>query len=439
MRKIFYSALLALFVPFFASAQSFNPTRVDSLLELLNRHQRWMGSVAISQRGNLVYSRALGYANVSKDELAGTGTIYSIGSITKMFTAVLIFKAVEQGKLSLGDKLDGFFPEIPNSGMITMEQMLGHRSGIASVTSQRDFEKWSNKPVTREEMLQKTSQAPSLFEPGSQTRYSNSNYILLTYILEDVTGKTYSELLEKEITEPLDLTHTYVSEAKAANDHESNAYRFLGVWEEVPQKDPSVTLGAGSIASTPEDLNHFVEALFGGKILRPASMEQMLTFRDEMGLGVHEFSFGEMKSMGHTGSKDGFISYVGFEPEKDLIISFTSNGMNYPHGKFTQLLYDMIFDPNAVLPEFEQVSFDSGELERFTGVYGTTQAPIKIKITEREGYLLAQASGQEAFALEATDKTSFKFDLAGLVIDFLTEESALILRQRGKDMKFVKE
>lgn len=439
MKKLFYSTVLALLLPLISPAQTFNTSRVDSLLELLNHHQRWMGSMAISHRGNTVYSRALGFADVAKKELAGTGTRYSIGSITKMFTAVLILKAVEQGKLSLGEKLGSFFPEIPNSGEITIEQMLGHQSGIASITSQRDFEEWSKTPVTREEMVLKTGQTPSLFQPGSQTRYSNSNYILLTYILEDVTEQTYKELLRKEITEPLGLTHTYVSEPEISNNHESHAYKFLGVWEEIPQRDPSVTLGAGFLYSTPEDLNRFAEAFFKGEILQPTSMERMLTFRDEMGLGVHEFSFGDVKSIGHTGSIDGFISYLGFVPEEELSISFISNGMNYPHGKFTQMLYAMILDPSAVLPEFEQVRFESGELERFIGVYGTPQAALKIKITQREGYLLAQATGQEAFTLEATEKTSFKFEPAGLVIDFLTEESALILRQVGKDMKFVKE
>lgn len=439
MKRRLFTCLMAGLLPLFATAQTWNPARMDSLLERLATHQRWMGSVAVSQDGQVTYSRALGYADVAQNEAADTGTIYSIGSITKMFTAVLMLKSVEQGKISLEEKLDRFFPQIPNSSQITMEQMLGHRSGIASVTSQRDFKDWSHKPVTREEMLSKTAQSPSLFEPGTQTKYSNSNYILLTYILEDVTGQSYADLLKQEITEPLGLKHTYVQGPNLSGDQESDAYKFLGVWEKVPQSDPSVTQGAGFIASTPEELNRFVEALFGGKLLQSSSLERMLIIREEMGLGVQEFSFGEVKSLGHTGSKDGFISYVGHVPDKNLTISFTSNGMNYPHGKFTELLYAMIFDPSAALPEFAQVKFNPGELEQLTGVYGTPQAPIKIKITEREGYLLAQASGQDAFALEATDQDSFKFDLAGLVIDFVTEESALILRQGGKDMKFVRE
>jgi D-alanyl-D-alanine carboxypeptidase len=439
MKNLLYGCVFGLLLPFFASAQTFNPSRLDSLLELLNRNQRWMGSVAVSQGGKPIYSRALGYKNVETSELADTGTVYAVGSITKMYTAVLVLKAVEEGTLSLEAKLDRFFPEIPKSAEITIAHMLGHRSGIASITSTRDFDEWKLQPVTREEMLDKTKQIPSLFEPGSQTRYSNSNYILLTYILEDISGTSYADLLAQEITRPLGLLRTYVPGIEALNTQESQAYKFLGVWEKIAQSDPSVTLGAGFLLSTPEELNRFIEGLFGGELVQPSSLSQMLQIQEKMGLGVHEFSFGDVQSFGHTGSKDGFISFVGFLPDQNLSISFSANGINYPHSKFTQQLYATILDPNATLPEFPQVSFGPGELDRFTGVYGAAEAPIKLTISVREGYLLAQASGQEPFVLEATDKTSFQFEQIGLAIDFHVEESALVLRQGGKDMKFVKE
>ena len=111
-------------------AQQLNSKKLDSLFQKLDEHQKWMGSFTISVNGMPIYTKAIGFSNIEASRKSTTDSKYRIGSISKTFTAVLIFKAIEAKKLSLNDKLVNYFPAVKNADKITISDLLNHRSGI---------------------------------------------------------------------------------------------------------------------------------------------------------------------------------------------------------------------------------------------------------------------------------------------------------------------
>lgn len=420
-------------------SQQLKREKLDSLLLSLEENQKFMGSVSVANNGEIIYSRAVGLQDVESAKKATPNTIYRVGSISKMFTATLILKALEAGKLSLDTKLAEFFPSIPNSALISIEQMMGHRSGIFSVTSQRDYSEWKDSEISKAEMISKTSKSKPAFEPGTNAKYSNSNYILLSYILEEVYKKSYEEIFEKEIIKPLKLKNTYVDGSYNQNEQESHSYRFLGEWEKVAPTNPRVSMGAGFIKSTPAELIRFQEALFDGKLIRNESLAKMMSFEKGMSYGMFEFDYSGRKSYGHTGDIDGFVAFVAHQPEDNITIAMTSNGMNFNNSEVVQQIFNTLYDHNAPLPMLSRLEIMESDLDKLSGTYSSSQAPIKIVVSHKNGYLIAQASGQDPFLLQAESQTVFKHVQAGIVLEFGHNPSEVTLKQGSKEMKFAKE
>ena len=136
-------------------AQTVNTQRIDSLLNMLSAKNKFMGCVTIEKNDRILYNKAFGSALIEPDmrKVSSTETKYRIGSISKMFTSVMIFQLIEEKKLSLDTKLADFFPEIPNAGNITISQMLNHHSGIHSVTDDSTYLSWNTQHQTQTRMI----------------------------------------------------------------------------------------------------------------------------------------------------------------------------------------------------------------------------------------------------------------------------------------------
>ena len=161
-------------------------------------------------------------------------------------------------------------------------------------------------------MIQIIKEGGNISKPGNKTEYSNSNYVLLTYILEKVFNKSYPKLLDELIIKPVNLKYTYVFGKINTEKNESKSYKFNGSWEEESETNNTIPLGAGAIASTPSDLIKFANALFNEQILTKESFEKMKVMKDGYGYGLFQIPFYE--SIGLT-QKDYF------EIEKEMKIS----------------------------------------------------------------------------------------------------------------------
>ena len=439
MSKNIFLGILLVFLTQIGVAQDFNKVKLDSYFNALQKNDKFMGSVAVSQNGNLIYTRAIGFSDIEEGIKASEITKYRIGSISKTFTAVLAFKAVEEGKMDLDESIYRYFPTIKNADKITIAQLLSHRSGIHNFTSEEDYLTWNTEPKTEKEMVDVIAKGGSDFEPATKAEYSNSNYVLLTYILEKSFKKPFSDILREYITQPLDLKNTYLGGKIDAKDNESQSYKWIGNWKLESETDMSVPLGAGAIVSTPSDLVKFSDALFGGKLIEEESLKQMKTIKDGYGMGLFQMPFGNKVSFGHTGGIDGFSSVFIHFADGNISYAMISNGTNFNNNNISIAVLSAVYNEPYDLPEFNIVEVSSEDLDKYLGVYSSSDVPLKIIITKDDNTLIAQATGQSSFPLDATDKDKFKFDAAGVVMEFDTANQSFILKQGGGSFVFKKE
>lgn len=429
MKKILGFLVVLASIPTFA--QNFNKAKIDSLFHVLESKDKYMGSVVVSENGKIIYSNAIGKDDIATNKKTTTSTKYRIGSISKMFTSTLVFKAIEEKKLSLNQTIEGYFPAIENASKITISNLLNHRSGIFNFTSADEYATYSGATKTTKEMVTIIAKGKSVFEPNSKGDYSNSNYVLLSYILEDVYKQPYSMLIQTKIVKPLGLKNTYFGGKINIANNECYSYDYTDKWDKETETDTSIPMGAGGMVSTPKDLTQFIDALFNGKLISVASLEQMKTIKDKYGMGIFQVPFYDKIGYGHTGGIDGFRSALSYFPENKLSIAITSNGMNYGNNDIVIAILSSYYNRKFEIPTFTSLELKTEDLDPYLGVYASATFPLAITVTKDNKKLMAQATGQSAFPLESTKKDTFEFRTAGITLEFNSTANQMTIIQGG--------
>ena len=431
--------IIVLFAQIAVAQTDFDRAKLDTYFDTIEQHDRFMGSVAVSANGEIIYTRSVGFADIENSIKATDATKYRIGSITKTFTAVLALQAVEQNKLDLNQTIDKWFPSVPNADQITVSHLLSHRSGIHNITNNPDYLTWNTQPKSESEMLEIIAKSGSDFAPDSKEDYSNSNYILLTYILEKIYAKSYAELIQEHIAEPIGLKNTYVFGRIDSGNNESKSYMFIENWKEEFYTDASVPLGAGAITATAADLTRFSDALFGGRLLKAESLETMKNIKYMFGMGLMKFQFNESIGYGHTGGIDGFSSGFSHFEDGGISYAFTSNGTRMNNNDISIAVLSAVYGKPYEIPTYTTYEVAAEELDQYTGVYASEMIPLKITVTKEGNSLIAQATGQPSFPMEPTEKDKFQFEQAGAKFEFFPDEQRMILLQGGAKIEFKKE
>ncbi|WP_035663568.1 serine hydrolase domain-containing protein [Flavobacterium sp. ACAM 123] len=436
MKKILVFLVVLVTVPTFS--QNFNKAKIDSLFQVLETKDKYMGSVAVSENGKIIYTNAIGKEDVESNKKATVSTKYRIGSISKMFTSVLVFKAIEEKKLSLNQTIESYFPTIENASKITISNLLNHRSGIYNFTSADEYASYSAVPKTAKEMVGIIAKGKSVLEPNSKGEYSNSNYVLLSYILEEVYKQSYAALVQTKIAKPLGLKNTYFGGKISTANNESNSYSYTEKWNKETETDTSIPMGAGGMVSTPTDLTQFIDALFAGKLIAAASLEQMKTIQDKYGMGIFQVPFYDKIGYGHTGGIDGFRSALSYFPESKLSVAITSNGMNYGNNDIVIAILSSYYNRKFEIPTFNTLDLKTEDLDTYLGVYASATFPLAITVTKDNTKLMAQATGQGAFPLEAIKNDTFEFKAAGITLEFNPTANQMTIIQGGTKNVLIK-
>ena len=439
MKKTILTTALFLTLGQIGFSQNLDKTKLDNYFNALEQNNKFMGSVAVSKNGEIIYIKSIGFADIENKVKATENSKYRIGSISKSFTTVLILKAVEQKKLNTNQTIDKWFPTIKNAKKITVNHLLSHRSGIHNFTDDKDYLTWNTQPKTEKEMIEIIAKGGSDFNPDSKAEYSNSNFVLLTYILEKTFTKSYSDLLQEFIVKPIGLKNTYVFGKINPSNNECKSYSFSGSWKTETETDFTVPLGAGAITSTPSDLTKFADALFSGKLLTNESLEIMKTIKDGYGIGLFQIPFYKSVGYGHTGGIDGFSSIYSYFSDDKISYALISNGTNINNNDISIAVLSAIYDKPYEIPVFTTFTLTSEDLDKYLGVYASKQIPLKITISKDGNTLIAQGTGQPAFPIEATEKDKFKFDQAGAKFEFNLTAKTMILFQGGGQINFTKE
>jgi len=419
-------------------SQGFDKEKMDSLFYKIEKYDKGMGCISILKNGNEVYHKSYGYENIEKEIHATKLTKYCIGSITKSFTATIIMQLIEDNKLNLDTKLSHFFPEIPNSHLITIEHLLRHRSGLVNYTDKPDFLKWSDTLRTKEEMINKFVENGTLFKPGEKSMYCNTGYVLLSYIAQEIEKKEYAEILKVRITKPLNLKATYFNKSYGKKENEAQSYFKYGSWESGGISNLGNYDGAGGIVSNPTDLNIFFNALFAGKIVSMKSLQKMKSIVDEYGIGMYQLPFYERNALGHAGDIGGFQSVAEYYPEDSMMFSFIANGISMSRNDILEGVLSIYFGREYNLPNFTTYKVSNEDLDKYLGVYSSPDSPYKLVFTKKNGMLLCTPTDQPSLPMEAIEKHKFSFSQADLNIKFILDEDKIIVSQGG-DETFYKE
>jgi D-alanyl-D-alanine carboxypeptidase len=283
--SLFLTLLLVL--PIFVQAQEANPgTALQVLLDEQVQQQGILGMVmAVRLPDGTVISESSGYLDPDGKNVWTMDTQSALASITKTFTAVVIMQLVQEGKLSLDDTIEKWFPEQPNGNNITLRMLLSHTSGLANYISGENVmdPKWSRE-WTPLELVAEASKLEPLEEPGSEVaHYSNTNYALLGLVTEKVTGNSWEEEIRSRIIEPLELKNTtFLGEAGVWGGSMVAGYAktedgYISSLELPNYPHPSTPWAAGAVVSTVSDLMTFASALFDGTLVSKETLSQMAT------------------------------------------------------------------------------------------------------------------------------------------------------------------
>jgi CubicO group peptidase (beta-lactamase class C family) len=289
-------------------------------------------TVAVSEKGALRYQRSIGFATIENGvpQRADAGTRYWAGPVSTLFTAVMVMQRVETASITLDSPLAEFYPDLPNALHITYRDLLAQRSGLANYTAAADFASWRTRPKTRIEMLDLIANAGARFAPRERVEYSDSNYLVLGFMLETIQDRSYDDILVRQIVGKLGMSRTYFAGTGNAR-LESRPYRHTpSGWVAAEQTDPSVAGGALGVVSTPTDLVRFIDALFKGELVSAQSLESMRNQDGGSGLGLSTHEIAGQTGLGQSGGIDGFTASVYHFPARGISIACMSNAAAVP-------------------------------------------------------------------------------------------------------------
>jgi CubicO group peptidase (beta-lactamase class C family) len=291
--------------------------------------KNFSGTVLVAQNGKILYNKAFGMADEGLNVSNKTNTKYHIASVSKNFTAAAILLLEEKNLLNVTDTISKFIPGFPNGEKITIHQLLTHTSGIPNVNDMPEYVKIAPFPQTPATLIEIFRNKPLNFNPGSKYAYSNSNYNVLAYIIEKVSGKNYGDFLQENIFTPLGMTNTaHHASAGAIIENMASGYQAgnsLGL-EKSDYLDWTTKTGNGSLYSTTEDLFKWDRALYTEKILSKKSLEKMFTIQAERtGYGWFIGQHLNRKRIYFNGRSPGFTSYFGRYPDEQLCIIVLAN------------------------------------------------------------------------------------------------------------------
>lgn len=444
--KTLFSLLLIFVFQFYTLAQvNLDKEKLDTYLTSLDQYNRAMLSLSISQDGQVIYEKSIGYTSKEENQLSNSQTIYRIGSISKMFTTVMIFQLIEEGKLSLDTKLSAFYPGVKNAKEISISNLLNHSSGIFNMTDESSFGEFMVSAKTKAEMVSRIEGLKSNFKPGTNSNYSNSAFVLLGFIVEDLTGGDYPTIVKQRIIDKIALERTQYGTTIDYINNEALPYRLVAKdWAAITTfTDMSVPGGAGAMTSTPTELTKFIEAIFDGTLVSTGSLNQMKEIINGYGRGLFEIPYNSKKSYGHGGAIDFFSSNLSYFEEERLAIGMTVNGVSENTNTIMLAILSMTFGDRFELPDFgaKSINLSSEILSQYEGMFSSDAIPLKVTLKVENGKLTAQATGQSQLPLEAFSQKEFRFDQAGIVIKFKEENgqidyASFTLLQGGGKYKF---
>ncbi len=332
--------------------------QVDSILLVYEHAGLFNGVALITKEDKIIHHSAYGYSNLADSIKLDTASIFDIGSIAKQFTTALIFKLIEQGKLDLEDSIGSYLNNYKHGDVITINELLTHRSGIPSFDLQDDNYSettWFKSELPLNDLIVAFCSGDLEFEPNTRMEYSNSNFIILAAIIEKVEGADFFSILEKDLIEPLELKDTY-SAITTPNDKRATGYVSENNklvpephWAKMNMK------GSGGIYSTSSDLLKWIKAYSSAGYLQEKDVSLIKSRRSYYEFYDSDFGYSwaintnmfntDQQTYFYGGTSLGFFSMITTIPEKGINIILLGNNGSFPRIDITKQILQLLITP----------------------------------------------------------------------------------------------
>lgn len=443
-----YIIILLLF-PFAAMAQKNYPQLLDQYMQAQNKIKGFTGSVLVMQKGKVILRKGYGLADREWNIPNTPETKFELGSVTKQFTAACILQLSEQGKLNLDDKLSKYLPNFPKGDSVTIHMLLNHTSGIANYTAQPQFGSLATLHLSKDSMISFFGSKPYTSSPGTKYQYTNSGYFLLGYIIEKVSGLSYSDYLQKNIFDKIGMPNSFLNKPDSILAMRARGYDQKG--KKTANAD-FITMdwpfSAGAIISTVDDLYKWDRALYGTTILSEASKQKMFTpDKGNYGYGFIIDSLETHPRIWHNGSIPGFITNISRYINDDVCVIVLANTIVVQNNTLpiTDVLAGglagILFNQEVEVPyEHKEVKIDPALLDKFVGKYN---AGLTLEVIKKDNKLYRHRDGSPDIELKPESNTKFFYaDDSNRQLEFELDASGKIVKiwfinneQRGEMKK----
>jgi len=410
--KILKTTVLLFFITGKIFSQSSVRDKLDSVFMVMYNQKQFNGSVLIAEKGKVLLAKGYGFRDTLSKFKTDENTVFELGSCSKQFTAAAIVLLHRKGLLQYDDPIDKYIPELKRWHDVTIYNMLRHTSGLPEYIA--DMSRgWDHRIIaTNKDLIGfYSSRNDTLsFKPGSMHRYNNTNYALLASIVERISGKTYADYLKANIFIPLKMKSTFVYNRRL-NPGRIKNYATGYVWkrqsfEKITSENPNYgdstvyyldgIVGSAKVNSTVNDMYKWVNALKANTFFSPGEFELMtevsITSKGKnipYGFGL-ELSGGKNNlSFGHTGSWDGYASFIYHTVNKDRTIITLQN---FKMGAYPFTTINQILDNRKIEIEYpKRITLPAAQVAQFAGTYTDKDGEEQL-ITFLEGHLVHNTS-----------------------------------------------
>ena len=406
--------LLAVLLPVAMIAQSLE-SNLDNLFNEKYSSDGPGATVLVAKDGQVLYRKAYGLANLELGIPMKPENVFELGSITKQFTAVAILMLEEQGKLSIGDKLSKYISDYPEGEKVTIEHLLNHTSGIQSYTDMQSFMSQARVDMTPTELIDVFKNEPMNFQPGEQWRYNNSGYILLGYIIEEVSGMSYEDFVEKNIFEKLGMENSYYGSKTEVIKNRAWGYQPTeGGYQNANYLSMTLPYAAGSLMSTVDDMLKWEQAIHNNTLISESSKQRAFSNsklnNDNPTYYGYGWSIDEIQgvpTIEHGGGIFGYTTYAVYVPSEDLyaVVLSNSNG-NSPTDITIETAAHALGKPYS---KVATARLSPPLMQQWEGAYAFPDEVYRY-ITFENGNLYSQREGSVKMKLMAVGRDEYIFE-----------------------------
>ncbi|MNK36174.1 Penicillin-binding protein 4* [compost metagenome] len=397
-----------IFITNFCFAQTKKPYQLDSLFTVLYQQNQFNGEVLIAEKGNIVLKKGYGVSNENTQQLINENTLFELASCSKQFTAAAIVLLKREGKLNYNDKISKYLPELSFWDDVTIYDLLRHTSGIPDFLGYMP-DKWDHNKIASNDDLIKiyvTNKDTLQFKPKSRHRYSNTNFVLLATIIERASGKKYADFLSDKIFKPLNMDRTFVY-CRWKNPMKIDNLAIGYIWKTdsftkttIVDSESEKTeiyyfdgiIGTSKVHSNVDDVYKWILALKNNTLFTQKEFDEMTEISKTLegkdvkyGFGL-DIRKGENKfTFGHTGSWDGYTTFVYHDVIRDRTIIILEN-FNYGVNPFNTIF--QILEGIPLTIEYpKKITLPQSDITQFTGTY-IGESGVQHIITYKEQHLI---------------------------------------------------